>query len=309
MAALFGRLRRRAQAIVDRRFDRSRYDAALTVQGMTVRLRDDVDLDRVEADVLGVVDRTFHPSSAGHVAPVMRRVATTTLGLILLVATMVVGMGLTSMAGDAGEDLGFFGFLFAGLWLYWALGTLIVARADGHIVGWLFAVAAAVMALVFTGYAMGALLEIDQSGHPMSAWFGLVGALLFPIALILILPAVALTFPTGTLPGPRWRWPVGLVGAMVIVGTVAILIRPGPMGGDGPDNPLTPWLPAVTHGWARGPGRPRRHRQPVSRVRSRSGDRRDRGPVSAITRRRTTAAEVVPGGHGTCRGPAPVESQ
>ena len=65
VAALFGPLRRRAQAIVDRRFDRSRYDAALTVQGMTVRLRDDVDLDRVEADVLGVVDRTFHPASAG----------------------------------------------------------------------------------------------------------------------------------------------------------------------------------------------------------------------------------------------------
>jgi hypothetical protein len=64
VAALFGPLRRRAQAIVDRRFDRTRYDAALTVQGMTVRLRDDVDLDRVEADVLGVVDRTFHPSSA-----------------------------------------------------------------------------------------------------------------------------------------------------------------------------------------------------------------------------------------------------
>ena len=65
VAALFGPLRRRAQAIVDRRFDRSRYDAVLTVQGMTVRLRDDVDLDRVEADVLGVVDRTFHPASAG----------------------------------------------------------------------------------------------------------------------------------------------------------------------------------------------------------------------------------------------------
>jgi hypothetical protein len=64
VAALFGPLRRRAQAIVDRRFDRSRYDAALTVQGMTVRLRDDVDLDRVEADVLGVIDRTFHPESA-----------------------------------------------------------------------------------------------------------------------------------------------------------------------------------------------------------------------------------------------------
>ena len=63
VAALFGPLRRRGQAIVDRRFDRSRYDAGLTVQAMTARLRDDVDIDRVEADVLAVVDRTFHPES------------------------------------------------------------------------------------------------------------------------------------------------------------------------------------------------------------------------------------------------------
>ena len=37
----------------------------MTLQAMTARLRDDVDLDRVEADVLGVVDRTFHPATAG----------------------------------------------------------------------------------------------------------------------------------------------------------------------------------------------------------------------------------------------------
>jgi hypothetical protein len=65
VAALFGPLRRRAQAIVDRRFDRSSYDAAMTVQAITARLRDDVDIDRVEADVLGVVERTFHPTKAG----------------------------------------------------------------------------------------------------------------------------------------------------------------------------------------------------------------------------------------------------
>lgn len=64
VAALFGPLRRRAQAIVDRRFDRSTYDAAVTLQAMTARLRDDVQLHRVEADVLGVVDRTFHPAFA-----------------------------------------------------------------------------------------------------------------------------------------------------------------------------------------------------------------------------------------------------
>ena len=65
VVALFGPLRRRAQTLVDRRFDRSSYDASLTVEAMTRRLRDDVDLARVEADVLGVVDRTFHPATAG----------------------------------------------------------------------------------------------------------------------------------------------------------------------------------------------------------------------------------------------------
>jgi hypothetical protein len=64
VAALFGPVRRRAQTIVDRRFDRSTYDATLIVQAMTARLRDDVDLSRVEADVLGVVDQTFHPTNA-----------------------------------------------------------------------------------------------------------------------------------------------------------------------------------------------------------------------------------------------------
>jgi hypothetical protein len=62
---LFGPLRRRAQAAIDRRFDRSGYDASLTIQALTARLRDDVDIDRVAADILGVVDQTFHPANAG----------------------------------------------------------------------------------------------------------------------------------------------------------------------------------------------------------------------------------------------------
>jgi hypothetical protein len=62
--ALFGPLRRRAQSVVDRRFDRAGYDATLTVQSLTARLRADVDIDRVQSDVLGVVDQTFHPTNA-----------------------------------------------------------------------------------------------------------------------------------------------------------------------------------------------------------------------------------------------------
>jgi hypothetical protein len=64
VVGLFGPLRRRAQFAIDRRFDRARYDASLTVQSLTARLRNDVDIDRVQADVLGVVDGTFHPTKA-----------------------------------------------------------------------------------------------------------------------------------------------------------------------------------------------------------------------------------------------------
>lgn len=62
VAGLFGPIRRRAQAAVDRRFDRAAYDAARTIASLAGRLRDDRAIDRVEADVVGLVDRTFRPS-------------------------------------------------------------------------------------------------------------------------------------------------------------------------------------------------------------------------------------------------------
>ena len=61
---LFGPLRRRAQSAIDWRFDRASYDASRTVQALTARLRDDIDLAHVEADLLEVVGGTFHPRNA-----------------------------------------------------------------------------------------------------------------------------------------------------------------------------------------------------------------------------------------------------
>ena len=61
-AALFNPLRRRVQAAVDRRFDRARYNAERVVTQFSVQLRDQVDIDVLGEDLLGVVDQVLTPA-------------------------------------------------------------------------------------------------------------------------------------------------------------------------------------------------------------------------------------------------------
>jgi hypothetical protein len=61
-AALFSPLRRRVQRIVDRRFNRARYDADKTVAAFAARLQDAVDLDSVRDDLAAVVRQTLEPA-------------------------------------------------------------------------------------------------------------------------------------------------------------------------------------------------------------------------------------------------------
>ena len=61
--ALFQPLRVRVQRAVDRRFDRARYDADQTMAAFALRLRDEVDMDTLRADLRAVIERSLEPST------------------------------------------------------------------------------------------------------------------------------------------------------------------------------------------------------------------------------------------------------
>ncbi len=61
-AALFNPLRRRVQHAVDRRFNRTRYDAEAVVASFSARLRQTVDLDAINGELSSTVHHAFEPA-------------------------------------------------------------------------------------------------------------------------------------------------------------------------------------------------------------------------------------------------------
>ncbi len=156
------------------------------------------------------------------------------VGVVLLVLTRHIGATDTT-ASVANDALG-----AATVVAFVVIGTLVAARHSRNPTGWIFlwlGVLGAV-GLVFERYAIYALLV-----NPGWAGGGTVGAALqangYLIFLTLLLLLILL-FPTGKVPGPRWRLPM-ILGAGALLGAYAVVSRkPGRLGEpfDAFENPL-----------------------------------------------------------------------
>lgn len=122
---------------------------------------------------------------------------------------------------------------------YVLVGLLLSGRRRAGPIAAVLLAGGALLAATPFGYAVGGELFFVYPASQLANALFLIGPVAFGPAFSLILPGLALVFPTGSLPSPRWRAPVGLVAAAIGIGTVLELVRPGQVTGtEGSRNPF-----------------------------------------------------------------------
>ena len=109
-----------------------------------------------------------------------------------------------------------------------SVGALIEWRRPGHTVGRLLLIGGPLYAMLGAGWLTAGLLEpiVPEDVYSRLNWFGLL--LSFP-GVALVAGWIPLLFPTGALPGPRWRPPLATLVVLSGIGLAAWGLRPGPL--------------------------------------------------------------------------------
>ena len=107
------------------------------------------------------------------------------------------------------------------------VGLLLASRRGGGRMGAILLVAGVAMAAVPFGYVVGGSLALRDPLDPVANALFLLGPALYALAYSLILPVVALAFPDGRVPSPRWRWPSGLAIGALTAAAILVIVKPG----------------------------------------------------------------------------------
>jgi hypothetical protein len=112
--------------------------------------------------------------------------------------------------------------------LYAGVGSIIEWRRPGHRIGRLLMVAGPLYGLLALGWEVGDSLEnvVGRDAALMLNWFAISMSW---AGISLIAGWLPLLFPTGSLPGPRWRLPVAILAGLGTAGVLAAAVRPGLM--------------------------------------------------------------------------------
>ena len=160
--------------------------------------------------------------------------------VILGMAGAIVAMKANGWqgAGNTSDTSGV--ALFLALFAFATMGALVAAHVPRNPIGWIF------LAIPFLGAVAGITENLAFQGlvhDPGSVPGALAFAWIYSWAwypLIGLLPFVLLLYPTGALPGPRWRLLAWALGVVLAVMTLGYMFYPGPLDKDPrlPANPL-----------------------------------------------------------------------
>ena len=138
---------------------------------------------------------------------------------------------------------------------YATVGALLAGRVGAGRIAATLLLGALLFALVPFGYIFGGILLVRGPDSPLLVALQLLGPVAIGPGFVSILPGLAIVFPDGRLPSPRWRWPVALGLASVGFGTFLQLVRPDALVGvvaGAHANPfaidgLPPWLGSLAY--------------------------------------------------------------